>query len=78
MPFTPLRALNGTQSMTDMSSPGDLPILCFLAYFGFVAVCHFFNSKPSKPYYTGAELSARWRAADKDTDTNGDIPWRDT
>jgi len=51
MPFTPLQALNGTQSMTSemsrmrkrMTSPGDLPIMCFLAYFGIVALCHFFN-----------------------------------
>ena len=66
MPFTPLRALNGTQSMT---SPGDIVCLMMGAYFGIIAWAHFFNSKQSKPYYTGAELSARWRVADKDSDT---------
>ena len=55
-----------------MINLGDIVCLMMGAYFGIIAWAHFFNSKPSKPYYTGAELSARWRAADRDTDTDGD------
>lgn len=61
-----------------MINPGDIVCLMMGAYFGIIAWAHFFNSKPSKPYYTGAELSARWRVHDRDTDTDGDTPWRDT
>lgn len=52
-----------------MINLGDIVCLMMGAYFGIIAWAHFFNSKPKRPYYTGAELSARWRAADKDSDT---------
>lgn len=54
--------------MTDTTSPGDLPIICFLAYFGFVAVCQFFN-KPGP------------RSSDRDSlgaDGIRSTAWRDT
>lgn len=52
-----------------MINPGDIVCLMTVAYFGIIAWAGFFNRERSKPYYTGAALSARRRAADRDGDT---------